>query len=86
MFCEDAENKTKAVLAVRDDRIRKDGMGRRTQTRRTDKPADVQGDPYRFVVDEIDESALIIGVDPKGISGTTKGTDCLLSAKMVHAF
>ena len=60
IFTKDAENKEQTVGTVRDDEIRKDGMGRATAVADTAKDGNFM--PDRFSTNEVDETTLIIAV------------------------
>ena len=60
IFTKDAEDKEQAVGTVRDDEIRKDGMGRATAVTDTAKDGDLM--PDTFSTNEVDEIPPVIAV------------------------
>ena len=84
MLCEDAEDKTEAVAAVRDDGIREEGVCcGRIPAERTDKAADAQDSLYRFVINEVDHGALVIAMYVKTAVPAVRA-DCPMGTQMLH--
>ena len=86
VLCEDAEDKTEAVAAVRDDGIREDRMRGKAHTGSTDKTADVEDGFNRPVIDKIDQGTLVIGMNAQTFPAPAMGTDLILGLQMIHTF
>ena len=74
IFTKDAEDKEQTVGTIRDDEIRKDGMGRATAVADTAKDGDLM--PDTFSTNEVDEPALVVAVNLEFSRGITEWT-CL---------
>ena len=74
IFTKDAEGKEQTVGTVRDDEIRKDGMGRATAVAGAAKDSDIM--PYTFSADKVDQISFVVTVDMEISRGTTDRT-CL---------
>ena len=61
IFTKDAEDKEQTVGTVRDDEIRKDGMGGATAVADTAKDSDLM--PDTFSTNKVDQIALVIAVN-----------------------
>ena len=72
IFTKDAEDKEQTVGTVRDDEIRKDGMGRSTAVADTTKDGDLM--PDTFSTNEVDQISFIVTVDMEIPGGTTNRT------------
>ena len=84
VLCEDAEDKTEAVAAVRDDGIREEGVCcGRIPAERTDKAADAQDSLYRFVINEVDHGALVIAMYVKTAVSAVRAY-CAVGTQMSH--
>ena len=84
VLCEDAEDKTEAVAAVRNDGIREEGMcSGRILAERTDKAADAQDSLYRSVMNEVYHGALVIAMYVKTAVPAVRA-DCPMGTQMLH--
>ncbi len=63
IFCQDAEDEEKAVGGIRDDEVRKNGMG---MAAGTNEAEDTEAVPYRPASHEINQGTVIIGMDRAG--------------------
>ena len=72
IFTKDAEDKEQTVGTVRDDEIRKDGMGRATAVAGAAKDRDIM--PYTFSAGKVDQISFVVTVDMEISSGTTDRT------------
>ena len=72
IFTKDAQEKEQTVGTVRDDEIRKDGMGRATAVTDTAKDGGLM--PDTFSTNEVDQIPFIVTVDMEISGGTTDRT------------
>lgn len=72
IFTKDAEDKEQTVGTVRDDEIRKNGMGRATAVAGAAEDSDLM--PYTFSTDKVDQISFIVTVDMEIPGGTTDRT------------
>ena len=72
IFTKDAEDKEQTVGTVRDDEIRKDGMGRATAAAGAAKDRDIM--PYTFSSDKVNQISFVVTVDMEISRGTTDRT------------
>ena len=63
MLREDAQNEEQAVATVRDDRIRKDGVGGLRVALAAGQTADTQADFHGLAIHEFDQRPIIVSVD-----------------------
>jgi len=81
IFRQDTEDKEKAVGGIRDDEIRKDGMG---MAAGTDKAQDTEAVPDRLSANEISQGTFIIGMDGTGSLCPTTGAGLSFRPETVH--
>ena len=74
IFPENTQDEEQTVGTVRDDEIRKDGMGRATAVAGAAKDSDIM--PYTFSADKVDQISFVVTVDMEISRGTTDRT-CL---------
>ena len=72
IFTKDAQDKEQTVGTVRDDEIRKDGMGRSTAVAGAAKDSDLM--PDTFSTNEVNQISFIVTVDMEITGGTTDRT------------
>lgn len=72
------KDEKESITGVGDDEIRKDGM---CVSAGTGKPQDTEAVAYRITANEIDQGAVIVGMDATGPRSTTAGTDLKFRAK-----
>lgn len=81
IFSQDAQDKEKAVGRIRDDEIRKDGMG---MAAGTDKTQDAEAVPDRLAANKINQGTVIIGMDGAGSLYPTAGAGLQFRAESGH--
>ena len=84
VFCQDTEDKEQAVPAVRDNGIREDCVCRWTLALSTGQAAYAETDLHRPAIDEFDQGAVIVGVDPHLAPATAVRTDLGFRPEMIH--
>ena len=72
IFTKDAQEKEQTVGTVRDDEIRKNGMGRATAVAGAAENGDSM--PYTFSTNKVDQISFIVTVDMEIPGGTTDRT------------
>ena len=72
VFTQNTQDEEQTVGTVRDDEIRKNGMGRATAVAVAAKDSDLM--PYTFSTDKVDQISFIVTVDMEISGGTTDRT------------
>ena len=78
----DTKNKEESIARIRDDHIRKDGVG--VAAAFTDQPEDSDFLYDRFSMDKVDDTAAIVSMDPAGKRGTADGAGLPLGMEGIH--
>ena len=81
-FAQDTEDKEQAVAGIRDDHVRKDGMG--VPAAFTDQPKDSDLQCDGFSMDKVDDAATVVSVDPAVGRGSADGAGLPLRAERIH--
>ena len=82
VFAEQTEEKEQAVTGVRDNDIRKDGVGMHAAV--TEDPENTNIRHHRFSGDKVSDVSAIISVDAAVPQAATDGTGFLAGLKMRH--
>ncbi len=81
IFCQDAEDEEKAVGGIRDDEVRKNGMG---MAAGTNEAKDTEAVPDRSAAHEIGQGTVIISMDRAGTLHPTTRAGLKFRTKTVH--
>ena len=86
MFCENAENEEQTMPAVRDDRVRKNGMSGLGTALTACQTADTQPDFYRTTVYKFDQRTTVISMDMQFAFASTVRAGLHTRLQMLHIF
>ena len=86
MFCEDPENEEQAVAAIRNDRVRKNGMSGLRTAMTACQAADTQPYFYWMTVNEFNQCATIVSMDMQFASVSTVRAGLHACLHMLHVF
>ncbi len=81
-FRKDTEDKEKAIAKVRDNQIRKDGMGMPTAF--ADQPEDGHFRSNRGAMDKVNDMTQVVGMDLAVAGGSAGGACFLIRTERVH--
>ena len=79
-----AENEEQAVSAVRNDGIRKYGVGGRPPALAADQAADTKADLHRPAINEFDQGAVVVAVVTHLTLASAARTDLSSRSEMIH--